>query len=355
MPPLRTKESMPALTARQYELYEWLSELASTFGPLDWSIGPNGAQYTNGFANPDALQGLTCANCIFYQGGASCEIVGGMIDPDGLCKFWIIPEHLLSTSMSYEIAGADGVIVKRTVEPVVHKQVDISILETRKDGGRILISTPSFDRDQDRVLPLGGKIDEYLKNPIVQWGHNYFDPWATIGRTTKLEVTDQGLVAEFELRPAANDQDPQNIVLLLWGGKWVKTASIGFKPFAAIPNERGGLDFSSWGLLEWSIVPIPANQEALRLVEEAYPKAYLAYTKALKAGRVLSAVNEQKLKDARDGIDAVLQQLMNETDGMNQLSVEIRTIVDDSTDLDAAALMALHHYFDTLKGAVTHG
>lgn len=344
MPPLRTKDALPELNARQYELYGQLECTAEQFGAFDWTNGPNGAHYMTSLDNPFAATGLTCANCIFYRGGATCEIVAGHIDPAGLCKFWIIPEHLLAAPLVYEIAGADGVIAKRTVDAVVHKQVDISVLDTRKDGGRILISTPSFDRDQDRVLPLGAQVEDYLANPIVQWGHNYYDPWATIGRTTKLEVTDQGLVAEFELRPAANDLDPQNIVLLLWEGGWVKTASIGFKPKAATPNERGGLDFTSWGLLEWSIVPIPANQDALRLAETAYPKAYPAYTKALKAGRVLSAGNEQKLKAARDSISAVLEQLGADDPGSNEGETpksEAPAIHIDPTPL-TLALASLH-------------
>lgn len=323
---------MPELNARQYALYEKLEGIAEELGPFDWSSGPNGAHYMNAFVNPFAGQGLQCANCVFFRGGGSCEIVAGPIEPGALCKLWVIPESLIVQSMVYEIAQADGTRIKRQVSGIQHKEIGLTILETRKDGGKILISTPSFDRDADRVMPMGGRVDDYLKNPIVQWGHNYYDPWATIGRTTSLEVTPEGLVADFELRPAANDLDPQNIVLLLWNGGWVKTASIGFKPEAAAPNERGGLDFTTWSLLEWSVVPIPANQDALRLAQESYPKAMREYTKAVnKAGRVLNSANEQKLREAEDLngraselIKSVLAQL--DTDpGMNddrQRSVE---------------------------------
>lgn len=145
------------------------------------------------------------------------------------------------------------------------KTFDIKVKEQREDGGRILISTGSLDRDKDRVRPSGALVDSYMKNPVVQWGHNYRDPWATVGKTTSLEITKNGIVADFELRPPANDQDPQHIVRLLWNGGWIKTASIGFQPQGFDENEDGGRDFNSWELLEWSLVPIPANQEALRL------------------------------------------------------------------------------------------
>jgi len=46
--------------------------------------------------SPFAERGIACANCIFYEGGGGCEIVSGDIDPNGVCKFWIIPEERMS-------------------------------------------------------------------------------------------------------------------------------------------------------------------------------------------------------------------------------------------------------------------
>jgi len=148
---------------------------------------------------------------------------------------------------------------------VIRKEISIEVKELREGGGRILINTGAVDRDRDRVLPIGAQIENYMRNPVVQWGHNYFEPWATIGRTNSLEMTEDGIIADFELRPAANEHDPQNVIRLLWEGGWVRTASVGFIPGAFDENDAGGLDYTAWELLEWSLVPIPANQEALRL------------------------------------------------------------------------------------------
>ena len=152
---------------------------------------------------------------------------------------------------------------------IQHKTFTAEVVSKQDGGGRIVISTASMDRDRDRVMPRGCMTDNYVKNPVVMWGHNYYSPTDVIGRTLSLEATDAGLVADFELRPAANDQDPQNIVRLLWDGGWVRTASIGFRPIEVQPNEFGGHDFTAWELLEWSIVPIPANADALRLAAKA--------------------------------------------------------------------------------------
>jgi hypothetical protein len=225
-----------------------------------------------------------------------------------------------------------------------HKTLDFQVLEKADNGGRILISNASFDRDADRVFPLGAQIDSYLKNPVVQWGHGYDSPWQTVGRTTGLEITPDGIVASFELRPAANDQDPQNIVKLLWDGGWIRTASIGFIPKAAQPNQSGGNDFTQWELLEWSLVPIPANSEALRMSIKALDtqaEPMPAITKGieqieLKRGRVLSSANEGKLRGAYDAIGAVLAQIAQEPEqNAPQQEPEAKSEPDDQTAVAA--------------------
>lgn len=148
-----------------------------------------------------------------------------------------------------------------------HKTFEIEIVDKNDDGGEIVINTDSIDRDRDRVFPSGANVADYLRNPVVQFGHRYNEPWSTIGKTTTLEISETSIAASFDLRPAANEYDPQNIVRLLWAGDWIRTASIGFMPDpdAMEENEFGGIDFKQWDLLEWSLVPIPANQDALRM------------------------------------------------------------------------------------------
>jgi hypothetical protein len=205
---------------------------------------------------------------------------------------------------------------------MIRKTVPITIEKKDENGGRIIISTGDLDRDKDRVLPHGAQIADYLRNPVVQYGHNYADPWATVGRTTSLSVNDKGVTADFELRPAANEQDPQNIVRLLWEGEWIRTASIGFVPLGFEENSDGGLDYTDWQLLEWSLVPVPANQNALRMAVKAlsddsddepaddiHPLANQFIKAIEKRGRVLSAANENKLRKASDLLREVLAQV----------------------------------------------
>lgn len=178
----------------------------------------------------------------------------------------------------------------------------IIVKAASEDGGEIVITTPRPDRVKDRILPRGGRFDNYMRNPIVQWGHNYGDPWATIGRSLELGIADTGITARFDLRPAANDQDPQSVIRLLWGGGWVKTASVGIwaDREAVEPNELGGMDFGAWDLLEWSLVPIPMNPDAVRVDGKGLARETVEMV--LRAGRVISRSNEERLRRAVDSL-----------------------------------------------------
>jgi len=141
--------------------------------------------------------------------------------------------------------------------------------EIQKDNDWIVVNTPAVDRDRDRVLPSGGDLQNYFKNPVLLWGHNYHDPWAVIGETAEIQLSKDSISVRVELREPAAPNDPMWIIAALWEQDLIKAASVGFLPRNVEENEFGGLDFTDWELLEISLVPVPANQEALRLAVKA--------------------------------------------------------------------------------------
>lgn len=88
----------PNLNNRQKAQYKYYEDLVEEYGIFDQSIGANGAHYAPAEKNPFKEEGMICANCVFYEGGGGCEIVSGQIEPNAICKLWIIPENLLSSS-----------------------------------------------------------------------------------------------------------------------------------------------------------------------------------------------------------------------------------------------------------------
>ena len=92
------EELEPSLKPRQQMHYEVLESIAEKYGKWDQTAGANGAHYAPAAENPFKDKGMICANCIFYEGGQGCEIVSGTIEPEAICKLWIIDESLLRQS-----------------------------------------------------------------------------------------------------------------------------------------------------------------------------------------------------------------------------------------------------------------
>lgn len=83
------------LTERQNMMYESYESVVEMHGMFDQSSKANGAHYAPGQLNPFKNEGMICGNCVFFVGGGGCEIVSGKIDPNGICKLWIIPQELI--------------------------------------------------------------------------------------------------------------------------------------------------------------------------------------------------------------------------------------------------------------------
>lgn len=124
-------------TPRQAAQYFDDESLVETFGPYDQGTGPDGAHYVA--ESPFAAEGLLCSNCAFYEGPRGCEIVVGDIDPNGVCKRWIIPAALLQVDtpaeqdMPVRYAALDVEHRKVNGREVEFRTVTVGSLEVR-DG-----------------------------------------------------------------------------------------------------------------------------------------------------------------------------------------------------------------------------
>ena len=93
------------LNERQQSQAEDLAENALEYGKFDQSTGANGAHYAPAAANPFKSEGIICKNCIFYdEAGMGCQIVTGEIEPDAVCKLWVIPETSITAARANAVS-----------------------------------------------------------------------------------------------------------------------------------------------------------------------------------------------------------------------------------------------------------
>ena len=155
---------------------------------------------------------------------------------------------------------------------------------TEEDGSkvhRVTIFRNQKARSGPELVLKGLSLVNYIRNPTVQWAHD------TVGRTgsgglpiaksLKLDKTDDRIVADFTF--LQGDPFAQRVENA-WDQGFIRAASVSWLPKETeqVDGETDEYGFGMWRdtkseLLEWSLVPVPADPGALR---EAYLRALAA-------------------------------------------------------------------------------
>lgn len=126
------------------------------------------------------------------------------------------------------------------------------------------ISTPTPDRHDDIVYPMGGDFKNYEANPLVLYAHN--KRALPIGKGSNLVKTDEAVTMDKTFATRDEYDFADTVYQLLLGG-FLNACSIGFLPIKWAWNEARSYwarDFLEWELLESSVCTVPANPEALQ-------------------------------------------------------------------------------------------
>jgi HK97 family phage prohead protease len=151
-------------------------------------------------------------------------------------------------------------------------------------------STDAVDREGDILFPDGWELDNYHENPVILWAH---ESWTyPIGRSVATKLDNGQLRTTIEFTPADVNPEGHRVYKLVEAG-FVKAVSVGFQPKEWVWNDdHKGYDFTRNELLEISVVPVPANQEALLAagVDASTAKWYSGISKGAAAQVVLDQI-----------------------------------------------------------------
>ena len=165
------------------------------------------------------------------------------------------------------------------------------------------------------------KIEKTGKVISVFYGHNMEDPRANIGRVIELREDSRGLFFKAQLDLSGNTYGLL-VYEQLKDGR-LDSLSFGFSVINGA-NTEAGYELRELELYEISVVPIPANQEAL--ITE------------VKAGRAISAKNMDLIRRAYEALGELLDAYEDEpenTDENGQKGVpmaEIRALLGIKED-----------------------
>lgn len=80
------------LIQEEQDLAEAIYDVVQKHGKFDQDGDGVWAGYTPAYENDVASIGVKCANCVFYQGGDQCAVISLSVEPEGKCRFAILPE-----------------------------------------------------------------------------------------------------------------------------------------------------------------------------------------------------------------------------------------------------------------------
>jgi HK97 family phage prohead protease len=132
---------------------------------------------------------------------------------------------------------------------------------------RFITSTEAEDRDGDIIEIDGWQLQNYMKNPVILYGHNY--EGLPVGRSVNVQKDsfNKKLIQDVKF-PTKEEYEFADTVYRLAKAGYLNATSVGFIGIQSEPrlDDKGnylGKKYKKQELLETSIVPVPSNPTAL--------------------------------------------------------------------------------------------
>jgi hypothetical protein len=93
---MEKEKPKPKLAAEEAELADSLLKIAQKYGKFNEDETGIWAGYVDARENEVAQIGVKCANCALYEGNGSCKIIAQSVEPNGRCRFAVIPDGVVS-------------------------------------------------------------------------------------------------------------------------------------------------------------------------------------------------------------------------------------------------------------------
>jgi HK97 family phage prohead protease len=137
-------------------------------------------------------------------------------------------------------------------------------------SAEFVASTDAVDAHGDVIDQGSWILNDYQANPVVLYGHNSRD--LPIGKATSVGVVGGKLMATIKFATADANPMAEQVWKLINEGI-LKAVSVGFQPTDGRYEVRDGNEVFVWRspiLKEISVVPVPANPEALARMKSAF-------------------------------------------------------------------------------------
>lgn len=181
---------------------------------------------------------------------------------------------------------------------------------------KVVASDETVDRVWESIKIDGRDLKNYLKNPIILFGHKYNDMDDVVWKATKIYVENNALIVEWIFAGTKSWQQLRQLY-----EEWIlKTVSVWF-----IVKERDANNskiITKAELLELSFVPVPCNPNALSLSKDVLDACI--ENGIIKEIETDENSNDEEIEPDKvsDVMDHEISETENEQNENNQESVE---------------------------------
>jgi hypothetical protein len=92
---IKVPEEKPVLQPEEKELAQALVSISNKYGKFNQDGKGIWAGYKPAAENQKASIGVKCSNCVLYKGGSECRIIAMPVEPEGKCRFAVIPDGIV--------------------------------------------------------------------------------------------------------------------------------------------------------------------------------------------------------------------------------------------------------------------
>ena len=146
---------------------------------------------------------------------------------------------------------------------LIRKVLDCEVKKLGERSYEFTASTSAEDRDGEVIEAKGWDLKNFKKNPVIMYAHDYRS--LPIGRAPRVWISGDKLKNTVEFPPEGTYEFADIVERLLSTG-YLKAESVGFMPKKWEDGDGKEAPYRTYKkqeLLEISIVPVPAHQDAL--------------------------------------------------------------------------------------------
>jgi hypothetical protein len=158
------------LVPEEQDLAAALIEIANKYGKFNEDETGIWAGYKPAAENQYAAMGVKCGNCVLYRGGTECAIVAFEVEPEGKCRFAVLPDGTVDPSKAP--MGVDKDVATTEYFPKRQSQIEdyIKTITSLNDPDNIQ------EVDVNKLIPTQNTVNlrrvkdvENSNKPITVW------------------------------------------------------------------------------------------------------------------------------------------------------------------------------------------